>query len=204
MLTFDEATHTYRWNGVKVPSVTGLINEWLQITISGSQYHVNRFSGVVVPSYLMQEGAAKGKDLHKGSELILKGGLDWNALDPEYEPPLRQFQKWLDDCQIQPLYTEYRFYHPKYHYCGCIDVVAMVEKALAFIDIKTGECSTVDIQLSAYEAGYCAQERYIGRTARYALWLPKKGEKYKFEKIKDDNSFEKFKALMILKGVIGK
>jgi hypothetical protein len=200
MLTFDESTHSYFWNGKKVPSVTGIINEWVQITIAGTRYHVNRYTGTVVASYLMEEGAAKGKDLHKGAELILKGGIDWYALDPDYVKPLHQFEKFLSDFDIRPLYTEYRFYHPKYGYCGTIDLIAIIEKALAFIDIKTGLCETVGIQTSAYEAGYCAQEKYIGRTARYALWLPKAGNKYKFEKLTDPNDFDKFKACMMLKG----
>jgi len=200
MLTFDEATHTYRWNNVIVPSVTGIINEFQQITINGSQYHVNRYTGAVIPSYLMEEGAAKGKDIHKGCELILQGGIDWNALDPEYVDPLRQFEKWLSDFNINPFYTEFQFYHPKFHYAGTIDIIAIIDKTLSFIDIKTGECSTVSWQLSAYESGYCAHERYVGRTARYALWLPKSGDKYKFEKMIDTNGFECFKACMILKG----
>jgi hypothetical protein len=200
MLTFNEELHEYRWNGVIVPSVTTLINEWIKVTIQGTDYHVNRFTGTVVPSYLMEEGAEKGKDLHDGAELILKGGIDWYALDPDYVKPLQQFEKFLSDFDIHPLYAEYRFYHPKMGYAGTIDIIAIIEKALSFIDIKTGLCETVGIQTSAYEAGYCAQEKYIGRTARYALWLPKTGNKYKFEKLNDPGDFDKFKACMMLKG----
>lgn len=200
MLTFDETTHTYFWNGAKVPSVTQCINEFQQVTINGSQYHINRYTGAVVPSYLMEQGAEDGKNIHRGAELILHGGIDWNVLDPDYVAPLRQFEKWLSDFDIQPLYTEFRVYHPKFGYAGTLDIVALIEKALAFIDIKSGLCNTVSWQLSAYEAAYCAQEKYIGRTMRYALWLPKDGSPYKFEPITGQNDFEKFKACMILKG----
>jgi hypothetical protein len=201
MLTFNEELHEYRWNGKVVPSVTGLINEWLKVTINGSDWHINRFTGAVIPSYLMDEGAEKGKDLHFGAECILKGGLDWNALDPEYEPPLKMFQKWLDDVKPQILYSEYRFYHKRYGYAGCVDVVAVIEKALSIVDLKTGEAGLVGPQSAAYLEGYISQEKYIGRTARYCLHLPKDGSNYKFEKLTNENDFEMFKACLMLKGV---
>jgi hypothetical protein len=200
MLTFDESTHTYRWNGVIVPSVTGIIKEFIKVTINGSDWYVNRFTGAVIPSYLMEEGAEKGKDLHKGCQLILQGGIDWNTLSDEYIDPLIQFEKFLSDFSIQPLYTEFMFYHPRYGYAGTIDIIAIIEKALTFIDIKTGECSTVGWQTSAYEKSFCAQEKYTGRTARFALWLPKNGLKYKFEKLTNENDFEMFKACLMLNG----
>lgn len=202
MLTFNEELHEYRWNGKVVPSVTSIINEFLKVTIQGTDYHINRFTGTVVPSYLMEEGAEKGKDIHKGTQIILQGGIDWNSLSEEYTPPLKQFEKFLSDRNIQPLYTEFQFYHPRYGYAGTIDIIAIIEKALAFIDIKTGECPTVGWQTSAYEKGYCAQEKYTGRTARFALWLPKNGLKYKFEKLTNENDFEMFKACLMLKGAM--
>lgn len=202
MLTFNEEKHEYRWNGVIVPSVTGIINEFLKVNINGSDWHINRFTGAVIPSYLMEEGAAKGKDLHYGAELILKGGIDWKSLDPEYLPPLQQFEKWLKDFNVDPLYVETRFFHTRYHYAGTIDIIAMIKKALAFIDIKTGLCDTVGPQTMAYENGYCNQEKYTGRTARYALWLPKKGDKYKFEQLTNPSDFDFFKACLIQKGYV--
>jgi hypothetical protein len=200
MLTFDESTHTYYWNNNPVPSVTKIINEFLQVTINGSQYHINRYSGVVIPSYLMEEGAAKGKDLHYGAELILKGGIDWNALDPDYVPPLRQFEKFLSDFDIRPLYTEYRFYHPKMKFCGTIDLLAVINGVISIVDFKTGiESFTVGLQTSAYREGYCSQEKYLGKIDRYVLYLPKDGSSYKFKRLNDESDLNKFKACMILK-----
>jgi hypothetical protein len=202
MLTFDEKEHIYRWNGVIVPGVTTIIGEWVKIVIGGERYHVNKFTGVVIPSRVMEEAGAKGTDLHKGSQLILQGGIDWNSLVPEYIGPLRQFEKFLSDFDIKPLYTELPFYHPKYGYAGTIDIIATYQKALAFIDIKTGESSTVGPQVAAYERGHCAQDRYIGRTTRYALWLPKDGSSYKFEQLTKENDFEFFKACLMQKGFL--
>jgi hypothetical protein len=198
MLTYNDELHEYRWNGVIVPSTTQVINEFIKVNINGQPYHINRFTGNVISSYVMEEAAQKGSDLHYGCELILQGGLNWDCLDDEYVAPLQQFEKWLKQFNIDPMYVETRFYHPKMGYCGTIDIIAFIDKCLSFIDIKTGECSTVDIQLSAYEQGWCAENKYYGKTARYALWLHKDGSQPKFEKMKHD-SFEDFKALLKLK-----
>jgi len=196
VLTFDEQSHSYYWNGVKVPGVTSILNEWLKVTIAGERYHVNRFSGVSIPSWKMEEAGQAGTDIHKGCQIIMQGGIDWESLDPAYVPPLQQMQKWLNEVRPNVLYTEAAFYHPKYGYAGTIDIVAMIGKALGFIDIKTGDSDTVGPQLSAYERGWTAQDKYIGRTERYALWLPKDGSPYKFERLSNENDFEFFKSCL--------
>jgi len=202
MLTFNPVNHEYRWLGKIVPSVTSVINEWLKVTIGGERWHINRFTGAAIPSRKMGEGAAKGQDLHLGTQLILQGGIDWDSLADEYVKPLKQFEQWVSDCHIEPLYTEFQFYYPRMNYVGTIDIIAIVDKALAFIDIKTGECGTVGPQLAAYENGYCAQEKYVGRTARYALWLPKSGKPYKFEKLTNEGDWDFFKSCLFQKGYL--
>lgn len=196
MLTFDPIKHQYQWNGQPVPGVTSILNEWLKVTIVGERYHVNRFNGVAIPSWKMEEAGQSGTDIHKGCELIMQGGIDWDGLDPAYAPPLRQFEKFMAELKPNILYSEAAIYHPKYRYAGTIDIIAMIGKALCFIDIKTGDSGAVGPQLAAYERGWCAQDRYLGRTERYALWLPKDGSPYKFEQLKNENDFEFFKSCM--------
>jgi hypothetical protein len=205
MLTFDAESHSYFWNGVKAPGVTSILQEWVHVTVGTERYHVNRFSGVAIPSWKMEEASAKGKDIHLGAQLILQGGIDWEGLAEEYVAPLRQFEKWLAECQPNVLYTETAFYHPKLGYAGTIDIIAEIRKALAFIDIKTGASDTVGPQVAAYERGWCAENRYLGRVERYTLWLPKDGSSYNFEKLNNPLDFDFFKSCLFqrnfLKGV---
>lgn len=196
MLTFDAEKHQYSWNGQMVPGVTSILNEWLKVTIGGERYHINRFSGTAIPSWKMEEAGQSGTDIHKGCEIIIQGGIDWDSLDPVYTPPLRQFEKFMAEIKPQVLFSEAPIYHPKYGYAGTIDIIAMIGKALCFIDIKTGDSSTVGPQLAAYERGWCAFDKYLGRTERYALWLPKDGSPYKFQQLTSQFDFEFFKSCL--------
>lgn len=201
MLTFDESTHSYYWNGVKVPGVTSIISEWVQITVgvSGARYHVNRFNGQVIPSEVMEEASAKGKDIHFGCNLSIQDGIDWDALDQSYIGPLQQFQAWMDRYKPLFLYTEAPFYSQRRNYAGTIDIIAHLQgrKELVFIDIKTGDSKTVGPQLAAYEKGWCEENRYLGKTERYALWLPKNGSPFKFEKLTNPMDWEFFKSCLL-------
>jgi len=203
MLTFNPENHEYRKeNGDVVTSVTQVINEWIKVTIGGERWHVNRFTGAAIPSRKMEEGAAKGSDLHLGCQLILQGGIDWDSLADEYVKPLKQFEQWLKDFSIEPLYSELMVYNSRMGYAGIIDIVAPIDRALGFTDIKTGDCDTVGPQTIAYEKAYCDQEKYIGRTARYALWLPKSGASYKFEKLANEGDWDFFKSCLFQKGYL--
>ena len=149
----------------------------------------------------MIEGSAKGRDIHKGMELILHGGIDYQSLANEYTAPLKNFEQWLSDCKISPLYTEYRFYHPKLGYAGTIDLIAIVNGVLSIVDFKTGiESFAVGLQTAAYREGYCSQEKYLGKIDRYVLYLPKDGSSYKFKRLNDESDLNKFRACMMLKG----
>lgn len=198
MLTFDAETHTYRWNGAKVPGVTTILGDYVQVEVGGTRYHVHRHSGQVIASSIMEEAGAKGTDIHKAAQLTIQGGLDWDSLDISYVEPIKQFEKWREIYQPQILYTEAAFYSKRYGYAGTIDIIAMVGKKLCFIDIKTGAASSVGPQTAAYEHGWCEDNKYRGGTERWALWIPKNGDPFKFEKLTNRQDFDYFKACLFI------
>ena len=198
MLTFDETTHSYFWNGAKVPGVTSILADFIQVEIGGSQHHVHRHSGHVIPSHIMEEAAAKGTDIHEGCRIIANGGIDWSALDGAYVGPLKQFEKWREEYKPQILFTECPFYSVRYGYAGTIDIIAMIGRTLSFIDVKTGDSDSVGPQLAAYEAGWTEQEKYRAKTERWVLKLPKNGDQYKFQKLTGDSDFDYFKACIFI------
>ena len=196
MLTFEAETHIYRWNGVKVPGVTTILGDYIQVEAGGVRYHVDRHSGQVINSDVMEEAGAKGTDIHRCCQLTIQGGLDKEALDADYRRPVAQFEEWLQLYKPAILYTECPFYSARYGYAGTIDIIAQLNKKLAFIDIKTGASSSVGPQTSAYEQGWCEQEKYRGLTERWVLKIPKNGDPFKFEKLTNRQDFDYFKACL--------
>lgn len=196
MLTFDESTHTYFWDGVKVPGVTSILGDFIKVEIQGTSYHVGRNNGVVIPSEVMEEAGAKGTDIHEGCRIIANGGLDWSALDGAYVGPLKQFQAWIDDFKPAIMFTEAPFYSIRYGYAGTIDIIAMINGKLCFIDVKSGDSDSVGPQLSAYEHGWCEHNRYPGTTQRWCLKIPKNGDKYKFERMNGFKDWQYFLACL--------
>ena len=196
MLTFDEASHQYFWNGIQVPGVTSVLRDFIQVYIDGTAYHVGRNSGAVIDSSVMEAAAVNGRDIHSGCQMIAQGGVDWDALDGMYVGPLREFEKWIADFKPEIMFTEAPFYSIRFGYAGTIDIIAMIGGKLCFIDIKTGASSSVGPQLSAYQHGWCEQERYTASTQRWALWLPKNGSPYKFDKLQGYRDFDYFKACL--------
>jgi hypothetical protein len=195
-LNFNPVDHSYWYNGKRVPSVTGILGDFIKVDIAGVQYHIGRNSGAVIPSEVMEAAAAKGTDIHAGCELIANGKLDWSALDGMYTGPLLQFEKWKSEHKPAIMFTEAPFYSVRYGYAGTIDIIAQIGKSLCFIDIKTGASSSVGPQLAAYEAGWCEHNKYRGKTERWALWIPKNGDPYKFERLTGKQDFDYFKACL--------
>lgn len=196
MLTFDEESHTYYWNGTKVPGVTTILADFIQVMILDTPFHIGRNSGAVIPSQIMNAAAAKGTDIHKGCELIANGGIDWDALDGAYVGPLREFEKWMEDYKPTIMFTEASFYSERYGYAGTIDIVAQIGGKLCFIDIKTGASDSVGPQLAAYDVGWREHNKYRGITQRWALWIPKDGSKYRFERLTGEQDFDYFRACL--------
>jgi hypothetical protein len=196
MLTFDESTHAYFWNGIRVPGVTAVLNDFMRVEIGGTSYHIGRNSGAVIPSDVMEKAAAIGTDIHEGCRILANGWLDWSAIDGAYVGPLKQFELWREQYRPHIMFTETPFYSLRYGYAGTIDIIAMINGKLSFIDIKTGASSSVGPQLAAYERGWCEQEKYTAATQRWALWLPKNGDPFKFERLTGKHDFDYFRSCL--------
>ena len=194
MLTFNEDLHAYYWDGKEVPGTTRILGDYLQVTIGGFRWHINRHTGQAIPSEVMEEAAAKGHDIHLACQFINQGGLDWDALDPLYQKPAKEYERWLSLYNPKIIGCEVMVYSVRYGFAGTIDIVCIINGVLWIIDIKTGASCSVGPQTAAYLQAYCEQEKYHGLTARGVLWLPKDGGKHKFERLDKREDWNLFLA----------
>ena len=179
---FREDIHEYKVDGVRVPSVTEILREWIEIEIYGTKYFVNINNGVAIPSEQFRRLQEFGRAVHKGGKFILKGlGLNWSALADSLKESLKQLQKWVEEFRAKPVLVEEPLYSKIYGYAGTPDFIGHIKgnKFLTIVDIGTGMLTMKGYQTSAYEQLFRENERYRGKIERVALSVPRNGDSYK-------------------------
>jgi len=134
---FDTETHSYYLDGVKLPSVTQVLNS------TG----VASYQDVPAMEYYLDRGTA----IHKACELLSRGNLDEDSLDDRIKPYVEAFRKFLSDTDAVIEQTEVRTYHPAHRYAGTVDAVAVLNGRRCLLDYKTTVVTAwTGIQLAAY------------------------------------------------------
>lgn len=133
---FDPETHSYTINGVKVPSVTGLICR----------------AGLVDSTWYTPQSRDRGTYVHEACALYDRGTLDDSTVDPRIRPYLDawvKFQGIMKPGKFSVI--EQPFYSEKYGYAGTIDR-AWPHMGSDFVcDIKTGDFPAwLPLQLAGY------------------------------------------------------
>lgn len=144
-LSFDKASHTYRYAGVRVPSVTqvlALINDYSK----------------VAPAVL-EIARQEGEDMHAMAELDFQDNLDEAALPEWLVPRLAALRRFVEETGFQPLAVEERMYHPIYQYAGTADLIGRLPRyprgpIVACIDLKRSFAAKRSLGLQT--AGYAA------------------------------------------------
>ncbi len=192
--SFIPKNHQYLYNGIRIPSVTQVLNEWVEISFLGKfsilyeikKYHVHTVSGAVVSAKDFEYAGDRGKAVHDGCRLILDGNLDWEVLDPVLLPPLRQFEAWKKKEKVHlgvDTQCEVAMMSERYQFAGRPDLITPIKGVMSIIEIKTGTWGQVAAQLAAYEQLYREHTRYKKTMNWYVLDLS--GKKYNFRQIRD-------------------
>ena len=126
VLTFDEETHTYRLDGIKIPSVTQIIKS------------VGLMDLTFVKQELLEYKADLGKKVHSTTELYDRNNLDIESLHPVLKGYLSGWIKFREEIKFIPILIETMLAHPAYRYAGRIDRVGMIDNVLVELDIKSG------------------------------------------------------------------
>jgi hypothetical protein len=93
----------------------------------------------------------KGKYLHEAVKLCLSDNLDRKSLDPQLQPLLWAFEKFLVDTKFEVSGSEEPMYCPQYRYAGTPDLWGLWDGKLVLVDIKSGSFAKWHpIQLAAY------------------------------------------------------
>lgn len=156
MLTFDAQDHTYRYNGVIVPSVTQVLKQ----------------TGIVdyakIPQDVLLKASHRGRWVHTALQALDDGLPVPAGMPEEYQPWLEAYDKFKRETGFAVLLNEHRSCHAKHLYAGTMDRLGLLRIAGAdsrwLIDFKTGMHfeRAHRLQLAAY-AGLLPEPRRYNR-----------------------------------------
>jgi hypothetical protein len=138
-LEFVEQGHLYTYRGMRVPSVTDLLDEFNLIdTTWYREYH-----------------AWRGSVVHKCCELLDLNDLDESSVDERVLGYIEAYRAFKSDLHFEPLAIERRIFHPQLRVAGTFDRVGMMGKFPALVDLKSGKpTAAAAIQTAGYAGAF--------------------------------------------------
>lgn len=133
-MTFDEATHTYKVNGLIVPSVTKVLSDLLPCyQAKDSAWHMQR-----------------GRAVHACAAMIARG--EPFDFDPAIHEQVLAIRRFFADLKPVVAGVERQLYSSRYRFAGTCDLIARLSKksALVLIDWKASFSPSLPYQLAAY------------------------------------------------------
>lgn len=179
-LAFDEATHTYTFNGRIVPHITGIL----------------KACGWIDDRWFKEEHCYRGRVVHRGCWYLAEGDLDRVAFEakwPEFICYIKAFEKFLADTGFRPDWCERPLYSRVYQFAGTPDLKGPYQSRPAVIDIKTGEPGLAARMQTAAQALLVEENEGLKNVARWALQLLNHGT-YKMHPYLDDSDKLRFIA----------
>jgi len=175
-LTFDEKSHSYFLDGVKLISVTGVLREArLMEYFSGHGMYMDR-----------------GTNVHAVTELEDKGALKIEEMPHPLAGYVDGWKKFKEDMKIEVISSEEPVYHPTYLYAGMLDRRVLWKNKEAVIDIKSGVSAPWHV-LQTIGYAKCFDRPLL----RFCLYLGNDGT-YSMEEHKDPSDWDVFRAALAL------
>lgn len=172
-IEFSEEEHRYTLRGVKLPSVTQIM-EVLSILLYRD-----------VPVSTLNAAADRGTRAHEQVSHIVDYGVV--ETDEDTEPYIEAFQDFNTTYHPKWVASEFRVYHKQLRYAGTIDLIAESDDgAVDVMDIKTTaqfHRVMLSVQLAAYAEALASHGVKVRNL--YGLQLLKDG-RYRFEQVEGD------------------
>jgi len=186
MLTFNEDTHKYYWNGLNVPGVNEILS-----TSGISNYNK-------IPIYLRESALYFGKYIHKMTELFDLNDLDFDSIKDvviDGKRPVEYLEGWIKYKELfKPIFQsiEKPLYSKIYNYAGTHDRV----EDITVDDIKTGinSKSGDDLQLAAYLQLW--NENYPDKKIKERRVIKLKPKEFEIAPCKNKQDFNDFRICL--------
>src|SRR2546422_6535928 len=124
-LTFNAADHTYALDGEPLLSVSRVLE------LAG--IHAPVFYDEATANLAAQRGTA----LHRATELLELGTLDWATVDPIVLPFVRCYERFLREHLFRWDEREDMVYSIRHRYAGTYDRLGVLDGTRVLMDVKT-------------------------------------------------------------------
>jgi len=181
MLEFDKASHTYRWNGTVVPSVTQVLAPFTDLSM--------------IHSAVLERKRLIGQWVHEGIELDLRDDLDEDTIDDSWLGYFQGWRKFRTESGFVIEEAEQRVFSKKYNYAGTLDLLGALPK-IGQVLIDTKCTATMYPSVGPQTAAY-AEARGVPKAKRYALQLKPAGT-YELHPCADRGDLGVFMAALTL------
>lgn len=163
-LEFEEISHTYKLEGVVIPSVSRIME------ILRKEYYGG------ISERTLEKAANKGSIVHNGIENWIKYDID--DIPAEHRGYFNGFLEWWDERKPTVIASELKVFHKLLRYGGTLDLLCYIDGKLVLIDYKsTWNLSEMlcRVQLQAYEEalashGIRVDEKRILHLKRDGKW----------------------------------
>ena len=162
-LEFKPEEHGYYKDGVKVPSVSKIL-EYIYPDPNKQWYK---------PEHVL-----RGQYVHTITELLDEDNLDWSTLDPALKPYADAYSQFLLDEKPEWSLTEEMVFNEQLWYAGRLDRAEVLRVDDCILDIKTGSAGRNvkhGMQTAAYHMALTDEKRkrwvlYLRNTGKYSLF----------------------------------
>jgi hypothetical protein len=186
VLTFDQASHTYRWHGQPVPNVTRIIAPLVTYIAT-------------VPPDRLEAARQEGEHIHEMVALDCRGKLE---SVPQWMAGHREaWELFKEETGFECWATEERLYHPL-GYAGTPDLVGTMPKARngypAVIDLKRTLYAgpAIGLQTASYSELWNRKHgKGMKVSGRYGLQLRPNGT-YRLQPYEDADDWPAFLAML--------
>ncbi len=190
VVNFNQGDHIYKINGVRIPSVTGIIGIVDKPFLIGwaARMAAENFRSRIIPGVpvtaeeldeLYEESRAAhrakkteagdiGTKVHNWCEMYIKGSRPEMPTDERVLAAVQKFLNWVEENDVKFLSSEQIVYSRLHNYVGTVDFFCVIKGKLYIGDIKTANAiymnsnfSQIASYLAARQEEY-PQEKYSG------------------------------------------
>jgi PD-(D/E)XK nuclease superfamily len=205
-LDFFAADHSYTLDGVRVPSVTGVLH----------RAGLADFSNV--PPSILAAALERGRVVHQAIHYWNERDLDVADFDrqfPECAPYLHGWINFTEQRRFVPVINERRIASRRHQVAGTLDCLGTLDGTAVLLDFKTGRPQDVaaDLQTAAYHAlaaEWAEDDPDIARflsthpvLRRFAVQL-RKDATFRIEAYADPRDFRDFLTLVAAQQIVAR